>query len=193
MSAATPQSNQSQVSVTLCKCTGGRGYQYPRDRVERTRHRTSPQSPIPQGTRYQVAVPTARGNGLSQAIYMPRTSGRRCRGERRESYIQARRHRSSTSAPRNTAASDPASPFDWSLRFGTSATPNSGSVTTTQLKSWSWRRHYDQCFHGAGSQLHQSHHHLTGWRHCRGQVCDGDGKLQRGGAGRRIGQLGSCK
>jgi hypothetical protein len=131
VSAATPQSNQSQVSVTYTKeQAAGNTNILAIGWNDATSNITSVTDSA--GNTYQVAVPTARGNGLSQAIYYAKSIKAATAGSNTVTVIF------SAAAPfidiRATEYSglDPASPFDVGLSAsGTSATANSGSVTTT--------------------------------------------------------------
>ena len=131
MSAATPQSNQSQVSVTYAKAqAAGDTNILAIGWNDATSNITSVTDSA--GNTYQVAVPTARGNGLSQAIYYAKSIKAAAAGANTVKVTF------NAAAPfvdiRATEYSglDPASPFDVGhSASGTSATPNSGSVTTT--------------------------------------------------------------
>ena len=131
VSAATPQTSQSQVSVTYASAqAAGDTNILAIGWNDATSNITSVTDSA--GNTYQVAVPTARGNGLSQAIYYAKNIKAAAAGANTVTVIF------NAAAPfvdiRATEYSglDPASPFDVGRSAsGTSATPNSGSVTTT--------------------------------------------------------------
>ena len=191
VSAATPQTNQSQVSVTYANAqVAGDTNILAIGWKNATSNITSVTDSA--GNTYQIAVPTVRGSGLSQAIYYAKNIKAAAAGANTVTVTF------NVAAPfidiRATEYSglDPANPLDVGhSASGTSATPNSGSVTTTVAQELVFGAGMTTgTFHGGGNQLHQSHHHHTGWRHCRGHVCDGDGKLQRNRAAQRIRSLG---
>jgi hypothetical protein len=131
VSAATPQSNQSQVSVTYASAQAAGDTNI---LAIGWNDATSNIISVTDSARntYQVAVPTARGNGLSQAIYYAKNIGAAAARANTVTVIF------SAAAPfvdiRATEYSglDRASPLDVGRSAsGTSATPNSGSVTTT--------------------------------------------------------------
>jgi hypothetical protein len=131
VSAATPQSNQSQVSVTYANAQAAGDTNILAIGWNDATSNITAVTDL-AGNTYQVAVPTARGNGLSQAIYYAKNIKAAAAGANTVTVIF------SAAAPfvdiRATEYTglDQASPFDVGhSASGTSATANSGSVTTT--------------------------------------------------------------
>jgi len=131
VSGATPQTKQSQVSVTYANAQGeGDTNILAIGWKDATSNITSVIDSA--GNTYQVAVPTVRGTGLSQAIYYAKDIHAAAAGANTVTVTF------NVAAPfihfRATEYSglDTANPLDVGVSAkGTSATPNSGSVTTT--------------------------------------------------------------
>jgi hypothetical protein len=131
VNAVTPQANQSQVAVTYAKAqVVGDTNILAIGWNNATSNITSVKDSA--GNTYQTGVPTARGNGLSQAIYYAKSIKAAAAGSNTVTVIF------NTATPfidiRATEYSglDPINPLDTGRSAsGSSATPNSGSVATT--------------------------------------------------------------
>jgi len=178
VSGAAPQTNQSQVSVTYTQAqVAGDANIVAISWKNATLNITSVIDSA--GNTYQLAVPTARGTSLSQAIYYAKNINAAAAGANTVTvtlnaaapYVHVR--------ALEYSGLDPTNPLDVG-----------GSAKGTQRDAEQRVRHRDRrsraglwCrpdarnVYDAENQLHQSHH--TDIRNGRGHVCDGDGKLQR--------------
>jgi len=131
VSGAAPQTNQSQVSVTYTNAqVAGDANIVAISWKDATSNITSVIDSV--GNTYQLAVPTARGTSLSQAIYYAKNINAAAAGANTVTvtlnaaapYVHVR--------ALEYSGLDPTNPLDvGGSAKGTSATPNSGSVTTT--------------------------------------------------------------
>ena len=194
MKAATPQTNQSSVPVTYTSAqTAGNTNILAIGWNNATSNITSVTDSA--GNTYQLAVPTARGSGVSQAIYYAKNIKAAAAGT------------NTVTATFNTATPyvdvraleysglDPVNPFDvGTSASGTGTSANSGTVTTTAANALifgagittGWlrrtRRH----------QLHHPHHHQPRRRHRPGPDRHRHRRLQRHRTGERLAP-GSCR
>ena len=104
MNAAVPQTNQSSVAVTY---TGAQAAGNTNILAIGWNNATSNITSVTDsaGNTYQLAVPTARGSGVSQAIYYANNiKAARRRNQHRDRHLQHAPRPTSTSAPWSTAA-----------------------------------------------------------------------------------------
>jgi len=129
------------------------------------------------GNIYQLAVPTVRGSGISQAIYYAKNIKSAGAGTNTVTvtfntatpYVDLR--------TLEYSGLDLANPFDvGASASGTSNSANSGAVTTTAAHEL---RNDDWWLLGSRQRLHHSRYHFARRRHCRRPVRDRYRELQR--------------
>ena len=191
VNAATPQTNQSAVSVTYTSAQiAGDTNILAIGWNNATSNITSVTDSA--GNTYQLAVPTARGNGISQAIYYAKNIKAAAAGT------------NTVTVTFNTATPfvdiraleysglDPVNPFDvGTSASGNGTSANSGTVTTTAAERADLRgRHDGRCLLGGGDKLYQPHHYRPGRGYRRGSVRHDDRKLQRHRIAQRLRSVG---
>jgi hypothetical protein len=155
--AATPQTNQSSVAVTY---TGAQAAGDTNIVVVGWNNTTSSVSSVTDtaGNAYQVAVSTARGNGVSQAIYYAPNIKAAAAGT---NTVTTTLNTATPFVDVRALEYSGLGPFDvGTSASGTGASANSGTVTTTRLQRADLRgRHHHRWFLGGGNKLHHPHHH----------------------------------
>ena len=154
---------------------------------------TSPRSPTPPATSISWPSPTARGSGISQAIYYAKNIKAAAAGTNTVTVtFSAATAVSSTSARLEYSGLDPVNPFDvGASASGTSTSASSGAVTTTAARELIFGAGMTHAaLHRRRARLHQPHHHPSGRRHRRGPLRHGDRKLQRDRVARRLRRMG---
>ena len=133
------------------------------------------------GNTYQLAVPTARGSGVSQAIYYAKNIKAAAAGTNTVTvtfntatpYVDVR--------ALEYSGLDPVNPFDvGTSASGTGTTASSGTVTHHRGQCAGLRGRHDHrwVLHG-GHEFHHPHHHHPRCRHRRGPDGHLDRRLQR--------------
>ena len=166
VNAATPQTNQSSVAVTYTGAqTAGNTNILAIGWNNATSNITSVTDSA--GNTYQLAVPTARGTGVSQAIYYAPNIKAAAAGTNTVTvtfntatpYVDIR--------ALEYSGLDPANPFDvGTSASGTGTSANSGTVTTTAANALIFGAGITTGgFSTAGTELHHPHHHHPRRRH----------------------------
>ena len=178
--AATPQTNQTQVSVAY---TGAQAAGDTNILVIGWNNATSNITSVTDsaGNVYQLAVPTARGNGLSQAIYYAKNIKSAAAGTNTVTVTFNTATQFVDLRALEYSGLDLVNPFDvGASASGTSNSANSGAVTTTAAHELVFGAGTTTgVFSAAGSRLHHSHHHFARPGHCRRPVRDHHRQLQR--------------
>ena len=191
VNSATPQTNQTQVSAAYQSAQAAGDTNII---VIGWNNATSNITSVVDsaGNVYQLAAPVVRGTGISQAIYYAKNIKSSAAGANTVTVT----FNASTPAVdlRITEYSglDRVNPLDVSKSAsGTSATANSGSVTTTAANELIFAAGTTTGgFYGGRHRLYQSHYHLAGRRQCGGSARDRCGYLQRDRTAGRVGGLG---
>ena len=164
VNSATPQTNQSTVAVTY---TGAQTAGNTNILAIGWNDATSNISSVSDsaGNIYQVAAPTARGTGLSQAIYYAKNIKAAPAGGNTVTVIFNAAVRFADIRILEYSGLDTTNPFDKTASAsGTAVTANSGNATTTTVPGRArLRGRNDREFvHGSWFWLHEAHHHFAG-------------------------------
>ena len=167
VNSAVPQTNQSTVTGALQQRPDRREHQHPGHRLEQ-RHLQHHLGHRLRRQHLPTAMPTARGAGMSQAIYYApnikaapaATNTVTVTFNTATPYVDIRALEYSGLATTN--------PFDvGTSASGTSTTATSGTVTTTTPRADLQRRHDHRRLLHRRNRIHQPHHHQPRRRHRR--------------------------
>ena len=191
VNAATPQTNQSAVSVTYANAQVAGdtnilaiGWNNATSNISSVIYLA--------GNTCQLAVPTARGTGISQAIYYAKNIKAAAAGTNTVTVAFNASTPFVDIRALEYSGLDPVNPFDVGTSASDSGTSaNSGTVTTTSAGALIFGAGFTTGgFSAAGANFVKPHHHHPRCRHRRRPVCHFDRQLQRHSVARRLCRMG---
>ena len=190
VNSATPQSNQSQVTVMFNGAqTAGDTNVVAIGWNDATSTITSVSDGA--GNAYQVAAPVARGTGLSQAIYYAKNIASAPAGANTVTVTFNAAVRFADIRILEYAGLDPNAPFDVARSASGSTTlADSGNVATNYASELVFAAGMTtESIHRGRCRLHESGHHVAGRRHRRRSQNVGNRLVQRDRSAQRCGRL----